>query len=345
MKKKNSVYWKSRFELLEQAANQEGSKLYQFIEHQYMKAQKEIDNQIQAWCQRFATNNQISMEDARKLLTSKELKELKWDVQDYIRYGEENALNRVWMKQLENASTRYHISRLEALKLQTQQSMEVLFGNQIDGIDSLMKQIYSDGYYHTAFEIQKGFGVGWNVPAIDQRKLQKVISKPWAADGKNFSDRIWQNKTKLTNELHNELTRMCILGESPDKAIKNIAKRMNVSAANAGKLIMTESAYFASAAQKDSFNNLDVERFEVVETLDSHTCPICGELDGKVFDMKDFEPGVTAPPFHPWCRGCTVPHFDDEFSIGERAARGHDGKTYYVPDSMKYPEWKKSFVN
>ena len=56
--------------------------------------------------------------------------------------------------------------------------------------------------------------------------------------------------------------------------------------------------------------------------------------------MKEFEPGVTAPPFHVNCRSTTAPYFDDEFSLGERAARGEDGKTYYVPSDMTYKEWK-----
>ncbi len=45
----------------------------------------------------------------------------------------------------------------------------------------------------------------------------------------------------------------------------------------------------------------------------------------------------TAPPFHVYCRSTTVPAFDDEFDlIGERAARGEDGNTYYVPSTMTY---------
>ena len=108
---------------------------------------------------------------------------------------------------------------------------------------------------------------------------------------------------------------------------------------------MTEAAYFGSASQKDCFNDLGVERYEICATLDSHTSDICQEMDGKVFDMKDYEAGVTAPPFHVYCRSCTCPHFDDEFTVGEmRAARGENGKTYYVPADMKYPEWKKQFV-
>lgn len=54
---------------------------------------------------------------------------------------------------------------------------------------------------------------------------------------------------------------------------------------------------------------------------------------------------VTAPPFHVWCRSTTVPFFDDEFDlVGERAARGADGKTYHVPGDMKYKDWKQKFV-
>lgn len=108
---------------------------------------------------------------------------------------------------------------------------------------------------------------------------------------------------------------------------------------------MTEQAYFHSVAQQEAFKELDVEEFEVVATLDNLTSEICQEMDGKHFPMKDYEPGVTAPPFHPWCRSVTVPYFDDDFDVGERAARDEDGETYYVPADMTYPEWKQSFVD
>ena len=343
---KNDAYWKKRFKLIEQAQNQLGIQCYEEIEKQYRQAQRQLEKEIDAWYGRFAENNGISMQEARRMLTRKELAELKWDVNQYIKYGEENAVNGAWIKQLENASARYHISRLEALKLQTQQSLEVLFGNQLDTIDAAMKNIYTSGYYHTAFEIQKGVGVAWDFATLDDKTISKVIYKPWAADGKNFSERIWANRQKLVNELHTELTQNIMLGKDPQKAIDAIAKKMGVSKSNAGGLVMTEEAFFSSAAQKDSFNELGVEQYRILATLDSHTSDICQEMDGKVYPMKDYEPGVTAPPFHVWCRTTTVPHFDDEFDfVGERAARGEDGKTYYVPADMTYPEWKKSFAD
>ena len=138
---------------------------------------------------------------------------------------------------------------------------------------------------------------------------------------------------------------MCITGSGPDKAINEIASKMNVSKANAGRLVMTETAYFSSAAQKECFKELDVEKYEIVATLDGHTSDICQEMDGKVFKMSEYEERVTAPPFHVNCRSCTAPYFDDEWGgKGERAARNEDGDTYYVPADMTYKEWKKSFV-
>ena len=341
----NSEYWKKRFELLEQSQNQLGVQCYADIERQYRQAQKQIEGQLSSWYQRFASNNGITVQEARKMLTARELEEFKWDVHEYIRYGQENAINGAWCKQLENASARFHISRLEALKIHTQQSLEVMFGNQLDSIDSAMRGIYTSGYYHTAFEIQKGVGVGWDFSTLDDKTISKVINKPWSADGKNFSQRIWGNRQKLVNELNTELTRNIILGQDPQKAIDAIARKMNTSKSNAGRLVMTEEAFFSSAAQRDCFTELDVEQFEVVATLDSHTSDICQDMDGKHFPMSQWEVGTTAPPFHVRCRSTTIPYFDDDFgSVGERAARGQDGKTYFVPANMTYKEWEKAFV-
>lgn len=342
----NSAYWKKRFELLEQSQNQLGVQCYADIEKHYREAQKQIEGQLSVWYQRFAKNNGVTIQEARKMLTSKELEEFKWDVNQYIKYGEENAINGAWGKQLENASARYHISRLEALKIHTQQSLEVMFGNQLDSIDTAMKDIYTSGYYRTAFEIQKGLGVGWNFATLDDKTISKVINKPWAADGKNFSERIWSNRQRLVNELNTELTRNIILGQDSQKAIDAIAKKMNTSKNVTGRLVMTEEAFFSSAAQKDCFNELDVEQYEIVATLDSHTSDICRGMDGQHFKMSEWQVGITAPPFHVWCRSTTVPFFDDEFdNVGERAARGEDGNTYYVPADMTYKEWEKSFVD
>lgn len=339
---KTADYWKDRFEQIEKICHDKGAVTYREIEEQYRKAQREIESQISVWYQRFAVNNGITMQEARRLLTSGELAELKWDVNEYIKYGQQNAIDGKWTKQLENASARAHISRLEALKLQLQQQVEIVFGNQLDGIDKAMRAVYSAGYLHTAFEIQKGTGIGYTLATFNQTLIDKILNRPWASDGKNFSDRVWSNKQKLINELNTTLTQGIILGKDPSKIINAMSKKLDVSKTAAGRLVMTESAAFASRAQEDCFKELDVEEYEIVATLDSHTSEICQDMDGKVFKMSEREIGLNAPPFHVNCRTTTVPYFNDEWNENaERAARNEDGDIYYVPDNMTYKEWEK----
>lgn len=341
----NAEYWKQRFTQLEAAQNRKGATAYLEMEKQYKAAQNELEAQIARWYQRFADSNGISLAQAKQWLKGQDLAEFKWDVKEYIKYGKENAINGAWMQELENASSKFHISRLEALQIQTQNSLETMFAQQMGTMKKALSDVYASGYYHTAYTVQQGFRLGWDIAGLDQAQIEKVLSKPWAVDGYNFSTRIWNSKTKLIGEVHNELSKNLLTGADPQKAIDSLAKKMGTSKSNAGRLVMTEQAYFSSAAQKDCFNDLDVEEYEIVATLDSHTSDICRSLDGKVFKMSDYKPGVTAPPFHVYCRSTTAPHFKDNFNAGERAARGADGKTYYVPDDVTYSEWKRAFVD
>ena len=341
----NAEYWKQRFTQLEAAQNRKGATAYLEMEKQYKAAQNELEAQIARWYQRFADSNGISLAQAKQWLKGQDLAEFKWDVKEYIKYGKENAINGAWMQELENASSKFHISRLEALQIQTQNSLETMFAQQMGTMKKALSDVYASGYYHTAYTVQQGFGLGWDIAGLDQAQIEKVLSKPWAVDGYNFSTRIWNSKTKLIGEVHNELSKNLLTGADPQKAIDSLAKKMGTSKSNAGRLVMTEQAYFSSAAQKDCFNDLDVEEYEIVATLDSHTSDICRSLDGRVFKMSDYKPGVTAPPFHVYCRSTTAPHFKENFDAGERAVRGADGKTYYVPDDVTYSEWKKAFVD
>lgn len=342
MTKPTRSYWQKRFEMLEQAQYKKSASYYKDLEKAYIQTMQEIEKDIARWYQRFAKNNEISLDEAKRLLKSDELRELRWTIEEYIEYAKKNAINQQWMKQLENASSRVHISRLESLQLQLQQHVEKLYGGQIEGFEQLIKETYRSQYYHSAFEVQKAFEIGFTIQALDEKKLTKIISKPWTADGRTFSQKIWRNRNMLIDTLHTELIQSIARGEGPNRIISAITRKMNTSRFNAARLVMTESSYFSAAAQKDMFGELDVERYEIVAVLDSKTSEICKSMDGKVFKMVDFQPGVTANPFHPNCRTTTAPYFDDDYS--QRIARSKDGEIYYISSTIKYPEWEARFV-
>lgn len=341
---RNDKYWQERFEQVTEAQLKSGMDYYDEAERMYRAAMESIEKDIARWYMRLAKNNQITYAEAKKLLTNSQLKDFKLTLKEYIKRGKENGVSADWNKSLENASAKYHISRLEALQMQIQQHLEELYGNQLDGMDSAMRGIYRDSYYQTAYELQKGFSTGFDVQQIDNDRLDRLLAKPWAADGQNFSQRLWADKDKLINNLQNELVQGLVRGDAQLKIVQRFARKMNSSMSNAGRLIATESAYFASLGEKDSMKELGVEQYEILATLDRRTSEICRSMDGKVFKMSEFKAGVTAPPLHPWCRSCTVPHIEG-LDSGLRAARDDDGKVYYVPGNMKYSEWKKKFVD
>ena len=340
---KNADYWRGRFSILEESAHQEADQYIQSLEEMFMDAQRTVRSDIERWYGRFASNNGISLTEARKMLTTGQLEEFRWTVDQYIKIGQQANLSAEWLKKLENASAKFHVSRLEAIQTQIQQQIELLYGNQLDGLDSLLKKIAGDGYTQSAFAIQKGIGLGWDITALNQKKLETLLSKPWTTDGRTFSDRIWSKKKELVGSVQKELTQGLLRGDSPQKITDAIKNRFNVSRYQAGRLVHTETTYFNAISTKQAYQDLGVEKIEILETLDSHTCEICQPLDGTVIPLAQYEPGVTVPPFHPNCRGTTCPHFAD--MDGERAARNAEGKVYYVPANMAYTQWKKAFVD
>lgn len=338
-----SNYWKDRALALENANNSSARNFAKDISNVYDSAIRDLDGELNKWYSRFAKNEGITLTEAKRVLSTRELEAFRMDVHEYIKKGQ--SLNPQWRKQLEQASVRVHVSRLEALKVQTQQVAERMKGEIADSFDEFAIKTYSDQYYKTIFEIQKGSGIGFDIMKLDEKQLRKVINKSWAVDGKNFSKRIWDDRTKLVNELHQTLSKGIIQGLSPKEMSSELAKRMGVSKSNAERLIFTESAFFANQATIDSYKELDVEKYEILATLDTRTTPICREMDGKTFDLADVMVGVNYPPFHVRCRTTTVPFFDDEFTkLEERAARNELGEYYTVPASMKYKEWFSTFV-
>lgn len=340
---KSADYWRGRFSALEKVAQHSADKCVSELEVMYLEAQRTVQADIERWYGRFASNNGVSLTEARKMLTAGQLEEFKWDVEKYIQIGQQASLSPEWMKKLENASTRFHISRLEAVQLQIQQQIELLYGNQLDRIDGLLREVVSNGYTHTAYEIQKGLGLGWDITALDQKRLDTLLSRPWTADRLTFRDRCWTGKANLVSGIQSTMTQGILRGDRPARMTEDIRKRFGVSRYQAGRLAHTEAAYFSVRSSLEAFHDTGVEQVEVLETLDGYTCEICGSMDGKVIPLSQCEPGVTVPPFHPHCRGDVCPHMDD--NAGKRIARDVDDEVYYVPSDMDYTTWKHTFVD
>ena len=191
---RNADYWRGRFSILEDSAHREAQKTIQGMEELYLDAQRSVQKEIESWYARFAVNNQISLTDARKWLTAGQLEEFHWSVEQYIKIGEQAGLDAAWLKKLENASARFHISRLEAVQTGIQQQLELLYGNQVDSLDALLKKVVGNGYTHTAFEVQKVWALVGILPGWIRRNLKHCFQSLGQLTGALFGIAVGQTR-------------------------------------------------------------------------------------------------------------------------------------------------------
>src|SRR5690606_36049723 len=193
---------------------------------EYRRAIRSIQKDLEVFYARYAENNEITMDVARKLLTSKELNEFKITLEEFIEKAKSNA-DRRWTRELNNIYYRTRISRLEALLVQVRQQIEMLTGSVQKGAESLLGGVYEDTYYRTLYEVQKGVGIGVSFAKIDTQAIEKVLQTKWL--GENYSQRIWNNRDKLITELQTRLYQGFIRGDSIDRMTQELARRMEVS--------------------------------------------------------------------------------------------------------------------
>ncbi|WP_084213577.1 minor capsid protein [Thermicanus aegyptius] len=339
---KPAEYWRRRSE--EVAARQFAkADAYQAeLDREYARATEEIRRAIEVFYQRYAANSEVSMAEARRQLSGKELRQFKMTLEEFTAKAKDNADGR-WTKQLNEVYYRVRVSRYEALLTEIQQQVEMLAGSRQQRTGELLGDVYEDTYYRTIYELQRGTGFGVTFAKIDRDTLETVLGTEFA--GSNWSKRIWNDRDKLVTELRTKLAQAFIRGEPAERTVRDLAERMGVSLSNAERLVQTETAFFVGEATAAGYKESGVvQKYEYLATLDNRTTQICRSMDGRVFALSEREVGVNYPPLHVRCRSTVVPYFDDEIDHGERIARDERGDTYFVPGDITYERWYNMHV-
>ncbi|MDU5649120.1 MAG: minor capsid protein [Haemophilus parainfluenzae] len=336
-------YWEERFKRLKTVEMRKAERANADLARVYRETLRQLRAEVEQWYDRFAKENKISLAEARRILDNREQKEFKMTLADFIKEAKRLDLDPAHIRMLENASMRVRLTRSQEIYLKTAQYVEKLAKSQGWQLSGLMREVYTDSVYKTAYETQKVTGFE-NFRAVRERQIEEAISKPWAPDGADFSSRVWKNKTQLINSLQTDITQSLMTGTSTAQLSEKIAARFNTSYNQAYRLVETETAYIQEKAMLDTYDELGLEQYQICAVLDDKTSEICQNLDGKVFDRKDAKLGVTMPPFHCHCRSTTVPYVKDLLDDGGRVARDpKTGKTVEIPD-MTYKEWKEKYV-
>ena len=303
-------YWKKRNSELLKIHAQKADDIERELIKEYERSLNGIKKEIETFYARYAGENGISMAEARKQLSRDELKGFKLSLEEFREKALDNADGK-WTTMLDNEYMRSRVSRLEALKYQMRGEVELLKQKQEDKFSTSLKKAYSDTYYTTNKHIADSVDYAVNFAKFDRDTVKNAIYDKWL-DGSNFSDRIWNDKQKLLRELNTNLVHGITRGDSPDKMIKNISARMNVSKSRSAALYQTEYTHIMVDARLRSIMDAGCDEYEIDENMDSDICDECASMHGKHFKLSEYQQGITAPPFHTRCRGTITGYFVEE---------------------------------
>ena len=345
MARKPIGYWEERSTELMKRLEKGTEKTIDSLIKAYEQATKDINKEISKIFKNYAKDSGLSKETLTQLLNKKESETHYKNLLEVINNNitDENIKKKLLAKYNAPAYS-YRISRYEAL----QQNIDIEL-KKLANIEQQITEIryvdtINETYYRNIFNVQQNLGYAFSFNQIDTKTINLLLNENWI-DNTNFSQRIWNNSEKLGEYLRIQLTADSMSGKSIQKISKELSEYMNVGIYNATRLVRTEVNHFANEAEMLSYEELDIEKYRFIATLDNRTCDHCAELDNKVFNVKDRKPGKNCPPIHSNDRCTTVAEFDDDVLDGlQRRARDENESSILVPQDMSYQQWYNKYI-
>lgn len=291
----NEEYWTKREAYKLKKGLKDLKKIEKDLVKEYKKAMDNIGKEISNLFYKYADDNNLSYKDAQKLLNGKEFKEFKHDLKTYMKLIEETGDEELLLE-LNTLSMKSRISRLEEMFYQCGKYINEVYESTNKRLQIAYSSTIKDNYYQTIYDIHKAIGVGASFSYIDNDMIKEILAFPWS--GRHYSSRLWSNRTKLKNAMVEELTQMLIQGKGVKETSRALSKRLDADLKNCIRLIHTEHSYFMETASQKAYDELDIDKYKILATLDKRTSKICQDLDGEVFNVKDAVVGVNMPPFH-----------------------------------------------
>lgn len=323
-------YWERRQLKVKARQLDNTAKLERSMQTELVKTYHDIAKEASMWVDRYAKNQGVNSEQAMKSLQG--IKTKHWQMT--LKQFEAKAKQGGYETELSNEYYRSRIARLSALEEQMRQLTKGLARKHTATMWTALSKQYDDTYMRTTYNTQAQQGAFTaDFAQINGTQLEMIVSNPWTKDGKDFSKRIWQNyQQELPSYLMDSLFRATVMGWGPQKVGQMMhAQFQDVQRNRVHNLVTSEMGHIAEEATAKSYE-------------ESHTCTICGHLDGQRFKISEREAGVNYPLIHARCRCTTVPFIADLPDVGERWMRDPETGKGKLIKNVQFDEWKRQYV-
>lgn len=327
---KSSSYWDKRAIKRLNEAEKTSEVYIERIKKIYSQAYKDIDEEIARVYKNYSKETGLDVQKLKELLTRSETKKT-WE-----------QMKRQGLDKYIKNNYKSRISRLEQIQAQIYAKAKQIYPKEELEQTMCYKGVINNSYYKAIYDTQMGTGYDFSFNKIDKNITNALLNEKWS--GANYSQRIWNNTDILADSLSQVLGGALLSGQSIEKTTKQIKDRFNVSKYYAERLVRTETNHFNNEADAMAYEEMGIDKYVFVATLDSRTSETCQNHDGKVYEYKDKEVGVNFPPLHPNCRSKTRGYLGEEAekTLKRRARNPITGKTEVI-DNIPYNEWIKQY--
>lgn len=327
---KTPNYWDKRAINRMTMAEKQSETYIKRVKKIYEQAFRNIDGEIARVYKNYSKEAGLDVSKLKELLTVKETSKT-WKTlkrQGLDKYIQDNYKSR--------------ISRLEQIQAQIYAKAKLIYHKEELQNTMCYKGVVNNSYYKAVYDTQMGTGYNFGFSEIDNNLVNSILNEKWS--GKNYSERIWTNTDILADSVSQIVGGALLSGQSIEKTARQIQDRFDVAKYYAERLVRTETNHFNNEADAMAYEDMGVDKYVFVATLDSRTSEICQEMDNKVFEYKDREVGVNYPPLHPNCRSKTRGYLGKEVEkdLQCRARNPLTGKTEII-NNMSYKEWLKNY--
>lgn len=190
-------------------------------------------------------------------------------------------------------------------KLDTYWKMQAELTKELRDLGNLQAVALSESFTEQYINIYNALAMkdGEHFNTIDTRTAQAMINHIWCADGKAWSDRVWDNVELLKERLNDSLIECVVTGKNPEYLKQLLAGEFGVSYSRASSLVRTEMSHIQTQAAQQRYIDSGVQLVEVWADYDERRCDVCGNLHEKKFPIN----GKMPIPAHPNCRCCILP--------------------------------------
>ncbi len=332
-------YWKKRALLAKQKEMASNAEYEVAMRSRLKDLENEFIRESKKWVTKYAKENNQSLRQAADYLNSIDTTKFDMTLAEF----EAKARAGGFEKELNSAYYKTRIARLQELYRQYQELAARYADNEEDNMAIGLAKRYEDTYLlenYNKYLVVGGLDV--NFTHFNEQELKDIVYQPW--HGSNFSKRIWNNYTKVMPEvLTDVMFRSVALGYSYNRVERILRdKFQGIVKSNIHRLVVTEMGHAVEEATAKFYEDSDIEQYQYLATLETHTCEACAHLDERIFNVKDEKEGINYPLMHPYCRCTTVPYMKGLPDIPTRWYRDPiTGKGKWTRN-MSFKEWKQT---